>query len=88
MTIYLPARQSVRIGTATLNAFLRWMENARRSVQPQDVGAQNHDPESASAGWPRRPSSRRDMAAPIIHRTVSAPCRTPSPTTSLPPFWT
>ncbi len=72
---YLPAGTTIgEIGTATLNAFLRWMENARGVPCSPKTLERRITTLKVFFGWLAEEAFLpRDMAAPIIHRTVSAP---------------
>jgi site-specific recombinase XerD len=72
---YLPADTKIgEIGTATLNAFLNWMENVRGVPCSPKTLERRITSLKVFFGWlAEEETLPRDMAAPLIHRTVSAP---------------
>ena len=62
------------IGTATLNAFLRWMDNGRGIPCSPKTMERRITTLKVFFGWlAEEEFLSRDMAAPLIHRAVSAP---------------
>jgi site-specific recombinase XerD len=72
---YLPPGTPIGdIGTATLNAFLRWMENARGvPCSPKTLERRITTLKVFFSWLAEEEVLPKDVAAPLIHRSVSAP---------------
>jgi integrase/recombinase XerD len=69
-----PAATIDEIGTTTLNAFLRWMESGRGVPCSPKTLERRITSLKVFFGWlAEEESIPRDVAAPLIHRAVSAP---------------
>jgi site-specific recombinase XerD len=69
-----PATAIGEIGTATLNAFLRWMDNGRGVPCSPKTLERRITTLKVFFGWlVEEGSLPRDIAAPLIHHAVSAP---------------
>lgn len=69
-----PGTELGEIGTATLNAFLRWMDTARGVPCSPKTMERRITTLKVFFGWlTEEQALPRDIAAPLIHHTVSAP---------------
>ncbi|MBN1246825.1 MAG: site-specific integrase [Anaerolineae bacterium] len=69
-----PATTIDEVGTTTLNAFLRWMESGRGIPCSPKTLERRITTLKVFFGWlAEEESLPRDVAAPLIHRAVSAP---------------